>query len=300
MASTNRTSSNDNNDALNILISMGFDISKARSALDIANGDLEYATNYLLNAGDTSGTTETTTGTQSVNAGLSQHEVTGFKQIIQGTTSQYSYENGRSACSFIALTAATTILNDTTNGIVINESLIDEAIQAGCNVYTEWRIRNQRNESIEHTSVEEILQSGYYSTLELLPGGIRQGMLSTDHNGPFSLHTLLSDCQSSTKWVCVVMIKPPETILLCLPPSSNRDNGDVSTNGFCLVDSHPRIQEFGAEHAYCRIHTSLNGLAQSVLAVFPMADLGPDVPEYMASMYNSFDLYPLRVASKNT
>lgn len=295
MASTNRKSNkDDNDDALNILTSMGFDVVKARSALDIANGDLEYATNYLLNEGldGESGGNPVTTPTPSANVGLSQQ--------IQGSTSQYSYEDGRSACSFIALAAASTILNDTTKGIVINESLLDEAIQTGCNIYNEWKILNQRNKSIEHTSVEEILQSGYYSSLELLPGGIRQGMLSNDRNGPFSLYTLLSDCQSTNEWVSVVMIKPPETILLCLPPSSNHNinNVNVSTNEYYLIDSHPRMLEFGAEHAYCRIHPSSIDLVQSVVAIFPMTDLGPDVPEYMASMYNSFDLYALRVVSK--
>ena len=280
-----------------VLTSMGFDLSQAQSALDIANGDVNNAANYLLNEGATSGgigsTVDESNGNSDTAPGASN-----INQVeqIQGSKSQYSYEYGRSACSFIALSAATFILQNTAGGVSMTESLIDDAVHNGCNTYSEWKKMNRSNESIEHTSVEEILLSGYYSNLELPPGGIRQGMLSNNnHHGPSSLPVLLKACQSSTDWVCVVMIKPPETVLLCLPPTTD------NKNMYYLFDSHPRMMEFGSEHAYCRIHRSLTDLVHSVSAIFPIADLGPDVPEYMSSMYNSFDLYPVHhVARKDT
>ena len=309
MESTN--SENTNNDSLMALTSMGFDLSQSQSALDMASGNVEYAINYLLNQPDDgdgtnngSASNENMSIPQSVNSTLTARTNAAIEQI-QGSTSQYSYEQGRSACSFIALSAATTILNDTRKGISITKSLIDEAIQSGCNTYNEWKITNQKNGSIEHTSVEEILLGGYYSNLKLLSGGIRQGMLSNDPNGPLSLRTLLLDCQSSTEWICVVVIKPPETILLVLPPSSvttTTSNNKNESRYQCsyLFDSHPRRMEFGADHAYCRIHESITDLVQSVSDIFPLTDLGPDVSEYMSSMYNSFDLYALHLVSKNT
>jgi hypothetical protein len=33
----------------------------------------------------------------------------------------------------------------------------------------------------------------------------------------------------------------------------------------------------------------------SVQKIFSVTDLGRDVPEYMTAMYNSFDLYPMRL-----
>ena len=294
------TSGSNNDDALIVITSMGFDISQAQSALNIASGNVEYAINYLLtgegiNDGGESNGNQTLS--HSANQGLPMHESTTIEQI-QGSTSQYSYEYGRSACSFIALTAASTILNDT-KGISITESLLDDNIKNGCSTYSQWKSTYQRDDYVEHTSVDEILQCGYYSGLELLPGGIRQGMLSIDKNGPLSVHTLLLDCQSSTEWICVVMIKPPETILLLLPPSASTSSNNGNMNRYFLLDSHPRMMEFGAENAYCRIHITLLDLVESVSKIFPIADLGPDVPEYMSSMYTSFDLYALRIVSKD-
>ncbi len=284
-----------NNEALTVLTSMGFDLSQAQSALDIANGDVNNAANFLLNEGAAGGVSSAID--ESNGNSVIAPEASHINQVeqIQGSKSQYTYEYGRSACSFIALSAATSILQNTAGGVSMTESLIDDAVQNGCNTYSEWKKMNHSNESIEHTSAEEILLCGYFSSLELRPGGIRQGMLSNNHHSPSSLPKILMTCQSSTDWVCVVMIKPPETVLLCLPPTT-----DNNENKYYLFDSHPRMMEFGSEHAYCRIHMSLTDLVQSVSAIFPIADLGPDVPEYMSSMYNSFDLYPVQhVAGKD-
>jgi hypothetical protein len=101
-----------------------------------------------------------------------------------------------------------------------------------------------------------------------------------------------------------------ETVLVCLPPlSSKTTNGDTTTsttsssssssrddNSFILIDSHPRPQQFpGATEAYARLHSSLQSLiASSLQVLFPYTDLGSDVPELMAAMYNQFDLYRFR------
>jgi hypothetical protein len=307
---------NNHHDALKVLTSMGFDLSQAQSAIDVANGDVEYAINYLLNhgvegsanAGDESD--RNNTNSQSVTLRPPIHKSTTIEQI-EGRTSQYSYENGRSACSFIALATASTLLQKsdeiTTKGIkTVTESFLDESIQNGCQAYAGWKQMKHNDPSVEHTSVEEILQCGqYYTNLALLPGGIRQGILSNEQPlGPSSLHTLLLDCQSLTEWICVVMIKPPETILLVLPPSGTTKTSSLNTTmntdqRYYLFDSHPRNIEFGTNHAYCRIHMSLSDLVQSVSNIFPITDLGPDVPEYMSSMYNSFDLYALHLVTKD-
>jgi hypothetical protein len=295
----------DVDDALHTLIAMGFDPSPARCALDRHAGQIEAAANYLL----------TTTGSDG--GGDEQHASSCSCRVpmnidveqIQGTTSQYSFDHGRSACTFIALHAAMHFLNGnppsefitttTTASPRMDATFLDQMVQDGCTTWSQWTLQQQppANAS-EHTAVDDILPSALFPNLNIVPGGIRQGLLlpnGTTQNPSgiaTDLYTLLLDCQLPTQWICIVMIKPPETILLCLPPKSSNPN-----NKYYLLDSHPRMVEFGAEQSYGRIHGSLLDLVQSVRSIFPVTDLGPDIPEYMAAMYHSFDLYPLQITN---
>ena len=153
--------------------------------------------------------------------------------------------------------------------------------------------RLQREGSVEHMSAEEVLQQNAPEyPLQLLDGGVRQGMVSTnpsesaDH--PLGFQTILRFCQTPDRWVAAVITKTPETVVVCLPPLS----GGSAPVGYVLLDSHPRPQ-LGAENAYGKTHESLEELCVALQAIFPATDLGPDIPEMMAMMYNSFDLYPL-------
>jgi UBA/TS-N domain len=375
------TSSTNDNDAFNVLIAMGFLPLQVRTALQITNGNVDSAANYLLSEshdvsvdtyddhyshpnddreyssrhGNTSSRTEfieqhsnsftTATAPSASVRTTSESDVSSTTstaaaaaaavgvQQIHGTTSQYNYENGRSACTFIALTTAahllrqdsTVAMTNPTNQegcivkeITINASFVDDMIRQGCTAYTEYIQQEQQQQQqssgistattvVEHTSVEEVLRMRYdpYRQLQLLPCGIRQGILSQRN---YILLSHLTECQSDIEWICVIMIKPPETILLFLPPKTattattntqpNTTSSSSSSSNqhkyYYLFDSHPRRNEFQSEYAYCRIHTSLHDLLQSIHAIFPPnTDLGPDVPEYMSAMYNSYDLYPL-------
>jgi hypothetical protein len=62
-----------------------------------------------------------------------------------------------------------------------------------------------------------------------------------------------------------------------------------------LIDSHPRAAHLGADGSYAKPHPNLVSLLQSLQAIFPPTELGPDIPEMMAMMYNSFDMYPLQM-----
>ena len=145
------------------------------------------------------------------------------------------------------------------------------------------------NNNVEHLSAEEVLQSNVieeFKSLSLLPGGVRQGVLSGNSNHPLGLRALLEACHSCLNdntcndWMAVLITKPPETILVLLS----------RTGPYILLDSHPRP---GLEGSHARIHASLDDLIQSLQEIFPLAELGPDVPEMMTMMYNSFDVYPL-------
>lgn len=353
MQSTPPPTNDDNGVAL--LIAMGFVASEASAALTLTAGNVEQAVNHLLflhSGGDDYGYS---------NVGVSA--ISSFSSAaveqVQGSISQYSVkEGGRSACTFMALVAAATFLEARNNNNVspqppqppshdvdgdprvlsslVKAEFLDSMVEGGGTVYSQWKNRQQTakhgSTDVEHVSPEEALTSGLFddTALSLVPGGgdggIRQGLLSRDLHHPMGLLALLSACQSRTHWICVVVVKPPETVLVCLPPCSNTNNNinntnnntqnsrsttttakattitnDSSRNGndqddktFLLIDSHPRPAQFLTQHAYCRALSSLSDLIQSSLqAIFPVTDLGDDDDGYLTTMYNSFDLYPL-------
>jgi hypothetical protein len=141
-------------------------------------------------------------------------------------------------------------------------------------------------------SAEEVLQQEQGKLLfpvQSIGASIRQGVLSNDPDHPLGLKSLLEGLRQEqySEWMVILMTKTPETVLLCFPPNS------VSPSSYWLIDSHPRPQ-LGVDTAYAKIHPDLTSLYLSLQAIFPCTDLGPDVSEMMAVMYNSFDLYPLK------
>jgi hypothetical protein len=266
------------------LTAMGFSEASAREALSSANGNIETAVNCLLGvdtafapvAAPAAEAPPTTMRTDSM-----EQKAGG---ILTCPISQYSVENGRSACTCIALAAATQFLKNPN----VNSEFLQNMIQQGVDSY---QILSSVS-AVEHLSAEEVLQKdqGQLFPLKSLGGGIRQGILSNDRNHPLGLESLLQGIrQEETKeWMVVLITKPPETVLVCLPPDS------LSPSSYWLIDSHPR-SHLGAESAYAKLHDSLSSLVLSLEAIFPCTELGPDIPEMMAMMYNSFDMYPLKI-----
>jgi hypothetical protein len=263
-----------NDDAIQMITAMGFDAAQAQQALQASNGNVEHAVNFLLVGG---GASESASSGATASGG-------GASKLVVGTISQYSVDNGRSACTCIALTAATKFLQSPSEENLSADSLQSMIIQ-GVEHYQQ--LSNTLSSSVEHLSPEEVLQNAAQQfPLQMLPGGIRQGIMSPDPHHPLGLPSLLQAIrqeQPPSKWMALLMTKTPETVCLLFPPPA-------STGGFWLVDSHPRS---GIEGSYAKSHPSLHELDGSLQMIFPCTDLGPDVSEMMAAMYNSFDLYPL-------
>lgn len=310
-------------EAQGMLVAMGFSPERAEAALRECGGNLENAANLLLAGGgegggdgggdgDGAGDNGATRGTASSTASTIINDTT----MIVCPLSQYSVDNGKSACTCIALNAAETFLQhaaaeaDTsatmaTGGSLqksLNAEFLQDAILQGVNKYNQIMTSGTGasvNPSFEHLSPEEVLQTGAFQSLELDQqdnggdGGILQGMLGNDSLG---LRALMSSrLQSPTYWTCALITKPPETIVCCIPPSSKNDGTKAKlTRPFILIDSHPRQMQFGAGGSYIRMHASMDDLLASLEALFPPTNLGPDIPEMMAAMYNQFDLYCLR------
>jgi hypothetical protein len=294
------------------LLAMGFDESAARVALHETAGNVEQAINALL-----LGSISTSSNSAPVSVltipNVTDVDDSGSIATFYGTTSQYQVENGMSACTFMALSAARSFLQQPPANIIGIQmpSFLDEMVLQGSLLYQQWMQHHPHSQVSQHTSPEEALKSGYFDDLCLRDRGIRQGMLWPQNNW----HALLTECQSPTEWVCVVITKPPETILVCLPPSSSSSSSSSSSNRsapsednvqlpplyYYLMDSHPRPtlgNDTNNNAAYARCHETMEQLIASLQVLFPPVPLdGDDCGEVMAALYNSFDLYPLALAA---
>jgi hypothetical protein len=243
-------------DAAANLIAMGFDPDTVQKALRVCGGNAERAIELLLSGAPV----------EEPPAAPSESALT------QADISQYSVENGRSACTCIALTGAALYLQEGDTSTTLTADLLRNMVTKGVNTYQGIA---RSSPGVEHMSAEEVLQQNNPDFPLQILGGVRQGITSHDINHPMGMKALLQGCEGAR---VVVITKTPETVVVCL-------------DQFALVDSHPRPPL--AMNAYAKIHTNLNDLVQSLASIFPPTDLGPDIPEMMAMMYNSFDLYPL-------
>ena len=342
------------------LLSMGFESRDCRVALQRANGNLEQAVHYLLSqsASDTTGPhhqprqrpqerpqqrpqhqpqnrQEQQWLQHSADRSHASYSYSSFPnsspyshvkrrppiRMVQGPLSQYSIENGRSACTCIALAAANEVLKGiiatttmakqqqqqpyVTMETILSQDCLQTIIVQGVELYNNLLLVDP---SMEHKSAEEVLVTGCFPDLQQ-HGVVQQGILSSSssqqqrssaNSEPLGLYNLLRTSQDGraegAEWTCALITKPPETVLVVLPPLvAPRDTTSGTPLPFVLVDSHPRPQQFGAHQAYARFHTSLDDLVQESLnRIFPCTNLGPDIPPLMAAMYNQFDLYCFR------
>jgi len=237
-------------------------------------------------------------------------------QAVHCSVSQYNEPGGRSACTSIALTMASKVLRSINNQNNVNPtstittSFLSESIYEGIQVYMTLDSTSQRD--VEHSSVEELLRAGsllnegsstakdIFSSLNQLDGSSpKQGISSNTSNNPMGLEAVLSQCQTlHTGYIAVVITKPPETILVILPSLSDSSSSSISSHNYILLDSHPRPRQLLPHYpsgSYALFHPNLNSLVSSIKQIFPVTELGSDVPEMMAMMYNSFDAYAFKL-----
>jgi UBA/TS-N domain len=277
-------SCNGNHESLALLVSMGFDQELSAAALVVSAGNVESAINYLTDEAAEAVLRAEASRLSSAGGGNGSMDLSlgTTKPVVLATSSQYSFDGGQSACTCMALEIAQELVMSDNPSAALSSTLLDRSLRRGVEIYT-----SILTSSTEHMSAEEAWTQ--FSNLKL-EGEIVQGVLSHDRSHPQGLMSLLSGrCSTVSRveqlgkgWLFVVLTKTPETVLLCL---SQQD-------GFWLVDSHPRPNIWpDAIYAYAKHHASLEELVASVNLIFPIVDLGSDVPELMTVMYNSFDLY---------
>jgi UBA/TS-N domain len=212
-----------------MLVSMGFEFSAAATALDLCGGHLEQAANHLLMGGGQMSEDDTgaTVGAAASTTAVSSHPRGGENNhavlLVSAPISQYSVDNGRSACTCIALYAAQEFLKQqqrrqlTTCIKKLTAEFLQNAILQGVAIYNAMR---NVDPTVEHKSAEEVLQTASTTAAPsatpnpfaslCMPDTIQQGMLSRsadDH--PQSLYGLLAASQDATEWTCVLVTKTP-------------------------------------------------------------------------------------------
>ena len=298
----------DDNSKKTMLMEMGFDADRAQEALTVCDGNVERAIEYLFSGPSTDPPSGGTGTADSTSAATTTTGPSQYQDVI-APISQYSMDQGRSACTCIALTAAQNFLQRASQTTVITSSFLETAIRDGVATYQNLQAMSSStggDSQVEHMSAEDVLRlaassgagAGIFSNLQLTPGGIRQGILTGDGGGgDMGLQAMLAACWQDTthEWLAVLITKTPETVLVLLPPASSSS----TTGQYVVVDSHPRPGVVDSDGgAYARIVPSLPDVVAHLSTILPSTELGPDIPEMMQIMYNSFDLYPL-VWNKN-
>lgn len=288
------TSSEDEN--ISTLVAMGFTEEKSKEALSASSGSLERAADILLSGcggpilpAETNHPSRSTDTSDTVSA---HSQVQTTARLVHSSLSQYSDPSGKSACTSIALNLAVNFLNG--EQTAVTAEYLGSSVLEGIQMYSELHAASGAS---EHSSVEELLaavnlsavHSEKLAPMTMLGGSPRQGLLSNARDNPMGLDVVLSQCQRDAahvnSYVAAVITKPPETILVLLPPRGQ------SGLPYILVDSHPR-PNLCASGSYALLNSDFDGLLESSRQVFSPTELGPDVPELMAMMYNSFDVYP--------
>lgn len=277
-------------DKVALMVSMGFDQNTSAKALALTDGNVDHAVDRIL-SGQVDTAAATTDSGNSTGAPQNLTHVVPTK-VVTTDTSQYSIPNGRSACTAFALHTVSKVLprleNENIENVVTSDEL-NTLLFAGVSLYN--TLQSQMTSNVEHSSAEELLlllpdQAG----LRLI-GGVRQGILTGGprEGGPMGFKAILESCRSEcdrSKWMGAVITKSPESICIFLPPQNEAELAKSNV----IIDSHPRpsLNIGGCNGSF---YSTLEALVSGLSERFPAVDLGSDVPEMMAAMYNSFDVY---------
>jgi len=262
---------------LDQLQAMGFSEEQIQNALEITDGNVELALDLLLTGG-TDDANYSDFQTQSLDQRIC------LKNVIQSEHSQYTFENGKSACTPIACQAAIEILNilKQATPFVPTPQIITDILFSGVQAYQEHLLTR----GVEHSAVDEVLKNVPSFEKLRCPGGEMGGCLQGLTSNPSSFADVFQQAYSfqdipPDSSIAVVITKPPETLLVVLPPRAT-ENGT-----YHLFDSHSRPQ-FGIDGAYVYSSEDLSSLENLLQNIFPYHRSGR-ADDMMLMMYNSFD-----------
>lgn len=151
--------------------------------------------------------------------------------------------------------------------VQISSSELVQVVTKGVDLY------NQICPTKTHLAVDE-LGPQFFEEIHMVDGGMFQGIL-TNRN---MFHEMFQHARSTTdpsKFVGIVITKPPETVAVILPP--------ISANRWFFYDSHsrPQFQYDGSYLAECSTEQEVIHWLQRVFIPFPV-----DINDPMNMMYN--------------
>jgi UBA/TS-N domain len=214
------------------LVAMGFDPELVRQALDECNNNHDLAIEILLTFGGDHSEQNHHHYENRLHEDSSQNKsdhdfnddcsdyidkMNDDHSLIVCDTSQYTIENGKSACTCIALAAATQFFQEpwtvTTpqflqdmifQGVIIYNQLVSNQIPSSLSLSSSSSASSSLTcstkvilPSVEHMSAEEILHHHPHSFPLSIVGDISQGVLSHDYNHPLGLKSRLEALISS-------------------------------------------------------------------------------------------------------
>ena len=260
------------------------DTSTAKYYLSMANNDMNVAVGLYFDAG---GAPAPLSSVEEQNRSV--HWSSNRTILCEGT-SQFTFEDGRSACTTIALEASFQLLklqhDEESLSLKVSEpDFISKFVREGINQY---RSKNTaRAGGAEHQSCQEVLlvNTRYSETLEAI--NFRQ----SNATSPNAFYNEMKDALEISKLngpICCIITKPPETNVVLVHPATSK----FPQGHFVVFDSHPR-PSLMFQGAFMIGFNSAEATASFLREVFPtVAGLGDSV---MAQMYNCFDLTVLRM-----
>lgn len=270
-------------------MAMGFPKQSCSIALNRSDQNVDRALDLLLSGEDLN-----------VIAPATQSASVGGGGVVQLEISQYTFSDaGSSACTAIALSAMKSLLTtlDTTNALDITGDTLrislSEAIFSGVSHFSSTAVARDR-----HASVDEICVA-MLENLNVITDVPAQGMLSDTNAFAVMFETVRQNSKDPTKYIGIVITKPPETVCVVLPPVGHRSTGHQQGT-YVFFDSHSR-PELGFNGCYLAASLSEEDIIARLNTIFPSfsgfgvgdgtgdGDGGEEHYDLAEVMYNMFE-----------
>jgi len=203
--------------------------------------------------------------------------------VTQGSLSQYSFHDGRAACTPIALEAAWGLLVERPPlGLLsITAEDLNEFVQRGVERYRNVRHYSQTN---QHSSVDELWEDPACADLvyHLEKGAPLQGSVANLQELICAFQACL-DFAAGCDRLAIVLTKSGETVLCVTDLQS-------SPSGWYLFDSHGLSHE-NPKLAYWKEFGSFHRLLDAFQLKYPPQDFGDG--SLQSEMYNLFEAFPI-------
>jgi hypothetical protein len=202
--------------------------------------------------------------------------------VVELGISQYSFEEGASACTVIASAAMRHLLIELTlsSAYSVDLDVLRQIVIDGVAQFA-------RSGLGQHLAVDKLGHT-FFQPATMADNGLLHGMLQV---GAFTrlIQQVRSVASSRTGYVGVVITKPPETIALLLPLSQT---GAAEASRYFFFDSHSR-PHLGHDSAYLLECGNEDTIVACLESIFPPLPLDPfddhSRLDEFTMMYNMFE-----------